>query len=128
MARVVNFKTKIGLSKTEKKRSGNYATFVLGQFSVTKIGLTQDGTSQPSIPNEDNIPCLGQCLSPAHSLSTTARDVYSTSWSICSPNWARPGSIFSPHFLFSFSVLHAHSDTSYGLKLVHSASKALTKP
>ena len=35
---------------------------------------------------------------------------------------------FFLHFFFSFSVLHAHSDTFYGLKLVHSALKALTKP
>ena len=35
---------------------------------------------------------------------------------------------FFPHFLFSFSVLHAHSFSFYGFKLVHSALKALTKP
>ena len=35
---------------------------------------------------------------------------------------------FFPLFLFSFSVLRAQSDTFYGLKLVHSALKALTKP
>ena len=34
---------------------------------------------------------------------------------------------FFPHLLFSFSMLHAHSDTFFGLKLVHSALKALTK-
>ena len=35
---------------------------------------------------------------------------------------------FPPHFLFSFGALFVHSDTFYGLKLVHSALKALTKP
>ena len=35
---------------------------------------------------------------------------------------------FFHHLLFSFSVLHTISDTFYGLKLVHSALKALTKP
>ena len=42
-----------------------------------------------------------------------------------SPTGPDQGPFFS---LFSFSVLHAHSDTSYDLKLVHSALKALTKP
>ena len=35
---------------------------------------------------------------------------------------------FFPHFFFSFGALRVHSDTLYGLKLVHSALKAPTKP
>ena len=31
-------------------------------------------------------------------------------------------------FTYFFCVLHAHSDTFYGLKLAHSALKAQTKP
>ena len=58
----------------------------------------------------------------------STRDVYSTSWSIFSPQPGPTRVDFSPHFLFSFSALRAHSDTFYGHKLVHSALKALTKP
>ena len=43
------------------------------------------------------------------------------------PTGPNQGRFFS-HFLFSFNALRAHSETSYSLKLVHIALKALTKP